>query len=550
MRFDLGAVFEQFVNMYAKLPFAQKVAVPIMLIATMGTIYFVTRWAGEADYQVLYSGLKPSDASGVVEYLKSNKIAYKLSNNGGTVEVSPPSVVNDMRLELAASGLPKGGSVGFELFNENALGRTGFVEKIFLIRAIQGELERTISSIEVIKDVRVHITNPKRSVFKSKDVLPTASVLVHLKPGASLTKRQIKGVSNLVASSVERLIPDNVTILDTKGNQLNESLEDEDSAGADLTRLEYQRKIEKGYAKRIESMLSEVLGAGKAVAKVTADLDFNKYEKEEEMYDPAGTVTRSERVVSESLSGEIEGGVPGVMSNLSNDSEILDGSSGNKRNETVRNYEVSRSVSRTVSEVGKISKLSAAVLVDGTYESRPTEEKDEEGNFKEEKIYKPLDELTIKKIENLVKQAIGYDAGRGDEVTVENIRFNDYNGDLKEIFDNSKTERMLSKVGDWAIPTLFILLFFFIIVRPLMKFLFNPTVTEADLTRLLPSGIEELEAELEAERTKLKEIPAGSDLSVDIEELEELLSENSRLVKDNPQQAALLIRYWLNEGRV
>jgi flagellar M-ring protein FliF len=168
-----------------------------------------------------------------------------------------------------------------------------------------------------------------------------------------------------------------------------------------------------------------------------------------------------------------------------------------------------------------------------------------------ERVYQALPAATLKKIEGLVKQAVGFDAARGDEITVENIRFTEPSTDLSEVFAESNTQQMMMLAGDWVLPLIFLLLFFMVIVRPLMRFLFNPTEAEADLSRLLPAGIEELEAELEAERDKLRAMPdTPAQLTVDIEELEELLSENSRLVKDNPQQAALLIRYWLNEGRM
>lgn len=554
MNFDIGKIFDEFVALYARLPLAQKIAIPVLLAASVGTVVFVSRWASRPDYQVLYSGLADSDAASVVEHLKDKKVGFRLRDNGATVEVTPPSLVNELRLELANAGLPKGHSIGFELFNENALGRTRFVEEVYLIRAIQGELERTISSIESVKGVRIHITKPESSVFESKNVLPTASVLLNLKPGAELTPVQIKGMANLVSSAVERLLPENVTILDTNGNQLNKEKEDEALGGAELSRIEYQRSIEKAYVQRIESMLTEILGPGHAVARVTAELDFNKYEKEEEMYDPAGTVTRSERTVDENAASTDSGGVPGVISNLTGEANPLNAqqgaNAGNRRNEIVKNYEVSRSVSRTVSEVGKVSRVSAAVLVDGKYRSEPTGETDATGAPVAKDIYVALDAATIRKIENLVKQAVGYDSARGDEITVENIQFKEGNKDLSAEFKESDTERWMNLGLEYILPVLFLLLFFLIIVRPLMRFLLKPTDSEADLGRLLPAGIEELEAELEAERAKLKSVPELPEATIDIEELEELLAENSRLVKENPQQAALLIRYWLNEVRM
>lgn len=555
MKFDIGAIFGQIVAIYAKLPLAQKIALPLIIAGSMGAIIFVTNWANRPDYQVLFSGLEEGDAAAVVENLKDKKIGFRLRDEGRTIEVTPPEIVHELRLELAGMGLPKGGSIGFELFNENSLGRTGFVERVTLIRALQGELERTISSIEAVRNVRVHITKPEKTVFIKRQNPPTASVLLRLKAGKELTKPQIKGIASLVASSVEGLTPENVSILDHKGNLLNEHFDkDEEADGTDVTKLDYQRRIETAYVQRIETMLTEILGPGRAVARVTADVDFSRYEREEEAYDPAGQVTRSERRVEEKAGQSAEGGVPGVLSNLSNEPGLLAGPDENKdanaRLESVRNYEISRAISKTVSAAGKILKLSVAVLVDGQYVEIPTEEKDEAGNPVAVKHYKPLTTEMMRKIENLVKQAVGFDPTRGDIVTVENIQFFEPTDTLEDVLQRAEMQDMIFRGLSWVLPAVFTLLFFFIVLKPLINFLVNPTVAEVDLSRLLPAGIEELEAEMEAERSRLSVLPDRDEPAVDIEEIEALLSENSRLVKENPQQAALLIRYWLNEGRI
>ena len=554
MKWDIEAIFGQIVSVYTRLPLAQKIAIPLLIAASMGLIVFVSRWAGRPDYQVLFSGLEQGDAAAVVERLKESKVGYRLRDSGSTVEVTPPDLVHELRLELAADGVPKGGNVGFELFNENALGRTGFVEKITLVRALQGELERTIQSIDAIKSVRVHITKPERSVFVKRDVLPTASVLVRLSPGKDLDKMQIKGISNLVANSVERLTPENVTILDSKGNLLNVKQEDAELTGVDLTRLEYQRKLEAAYSKRVETMLAEILGPGRAVARVSAELDFAQYEKEEEAYDPAGRVARSERLIEESAGLTAEGGVPGVLSNLTNDPGILtppDSSKNNNiRKENVSNYEISRAVSRTKSAAGKINRLSVAVLVDGRYVEAAGEASAEGGASAMSKHYEPLSNGMLRKIENLVKQSVGFDSSRGDIVTVENIKFFEADGTLEDALVAAERQEMIFKGLSYFLPALFIVLFLMFVVRPLVRFLVSPSDAEVDLSRLLPAGIQELEAELESERAKLSAFDQTAAPAVDIEELEELLSENSRLVRENPQQAALLIRYWLNDGRV
>lgn len=550
MNFDIGAIFTQLVQLYVRLPLAQKIALPLLIAGSMGVIVFVSQWANQPDYAVLFSGMQEGDAAAVVERLKDQRIGFRLRDDGRTVEVSPPSMVHELRLEFAAAGIPKGKSTGFEIFDESTLGQTGFVEMLKAIRALQGELERTIRSIDAVRDVRIHITKPKRSVFVQRDVLPTASVLLRLKAGQSLTKSQVKGIANLVSNSVERLTSENVTIIDSQGNILNEQQDQEQMAGADSSKLEYKTSIEASYARRIESMLAEILGPGKAVARVTAELDFSKYEKEEEAYDPGGQVVRSSRTIEEGAALGAQGGVTGVVSNLTNEPSLLSppnsGDGSTRRKESLMNYEVSRAVSRTISESGSIERLSVAVLVDGKYQEAAAAAAE---GAEAEKSYKPLTNEMLKKIENLVKQSVGFDATRGDIVTVENIRFFEPDSSLEQVFAEAEGQEMIRNWAETLAPYFLILALFFL-VRPMVKFLVSPTEAEVDLSRLLPAGVEELEAELEAERSRMSSAQEMLEPSVDIEELEELLSENSRMVKENPQQAALLIRYWLNEGRL
>lgn len=553
MKLDFGAVFEQVLGFYLKLPLSQKIALPLLAAGCMGLIMFVSNWATRPEYGVLFSNLSEADAAMVVEKLQDEKIGYRLANEGKTIEITPARIVHETRLELASAGLPKGDQVGFELFNEAKLGLSATAEMLNVTRATQGELERTILKIDGVSAARIHITNPKRSVFASRDILPTASVLLKLKAGTELTQAQTKGIAHLVAGSIERLTPENVTILDQKGKLLNDKPSEEETSSADITRLQYQRDLENAFGKRIETMLQEVLGTGKAIARVTASVDFNSFEKEEESYDPAGSVTRSERAVEEGQSTQKEGGVPGVLSNLTNQPAAATGTSasgGTSRKETVKNYEVSRAVSKITKNPGRLEKLSVAVLVDGQYLEVPSKTPGADGAPVTEKKYIPLSQDMMSKVDNLVKQAVGYDASRGDIITVENIKFADTSSGIEEILNASEKDQLMMSVLGWAPAVVLFVLVFFIVISPLVKFLVTPTDAEVDLSRLLPAGVEELEAELQAERAKLSSIPDKVTPAVDIEELEGLLSDNSRLVRENPQQAALLIRYWLNDGRI
>ena len=554
---DPSAILSQLTESYVKLPLVQKILFPILTFASIAGIIYVSKWANRPDYVVLYSDLQPADSAAVLTALKAQKIKYDVRDGGSSIAVSPPEIVHELRISLAGDGIPKGGVVGFELFDSTSLGTTTFVERLKFMRAIQGELERTIGSIDSVASVRVHITQPEKSVFARDNNNPTASVMLKLRPGAELNKKQVKGIANLVAGSVEGLTKENVTIIDTFGNLLTYKEEGEDSMGIEATRLQYQQEVERGYVQRVEQMLAKVLGPGKVIARVTADIDFSANEREEEAYDPSGQVIRSERTVEEGAGSGARGGVPGVSPNLSNAPNLLAQPDSSKESsshkENIKNFELSRAVTKTSAPRGRLTRLSVAVLVDGLYESAPAAAGAAAKPASAEapaaaKIFKPLPAETIAQIESVVKSAVGLDSARGDTLTVENIPFFEAQEDLAQSMDKKATQDLIFNSISKAVPVLFVLLFFVMVVRPLVRFLVTPTEAEVDLSRLLPTGIQELERELDAERTKAN-IPTFEP-AVDMEQLEELMSENSRIVKENPQQAALLIRYWLNDGRL
>lgn len=578
---DLRAVLTQWFETYLKLPFTQKVLMPALVVFSISAIVYVSKMATQPDYTVLYSDLSPADAGAVVERLKEMKTAYRL--DGSTISISPPELVHELRISLASEGVPKSGTVGFELFDGTSFATTTMGEMVKKQRALQGELERTIMSLDSVLSARVHISQPEKTIFAKQAQDPGASVLLKLRPGSELDKKQIRGIANFVASGVEGLKPENVTIIDVYGNLLTPKETEGDDLGADATRLQYTREVEKSYANRIESMLAKVLGPGKVVARVTADLDFSSSQREEESYDPGGQVTRSERVIEEGSGSAVRGGVPGVQANISNDPTLLAPPAGateqNTRRENIKNFEVSRAIIKSSQAKGKLLRLSAAVLVDGRYEevSAAVGEAAPDAAPKAEKVFKALSPEMLAQVEGVVKSAIGYDSTRGDVVTVENIPFYQPDESLKEELEKASQINMIYRFGSMSIPLLALLLFVFVVLRPMVKFLTSNPEHEVDITRLLPAGMaaaksadgmlaapgdvvrgEGAPAETSgASKPGEAGVAGGSraglpDLSgpVDMEQLGEIMAESSRLVKENPQQAALLIRYWLNEGRL
>jgi flagellar M-ring protein FliF len=547
LQLDPKAVLSQLFAGYMNLPLAQKVIFPLLIVGCVSALVFVSKIATEPDFTVLYSDLPTADSAAVVQRLKELKIKYKIE--GDTVSISPPDKVHELRMTLAGEGLPKTGTVGYELFDGTNFATTTAGELVKALRALQGELERTIMSLDAVHSARVHITKPERTIFAKQAQEPSASVLLKMRAGGELDKKQIRGIANFVAGSVEGLKPENVTIIDVFGNLLTPKEEEGEGLGADATRLVYVREVEKGYVQRIEQMLNKVLGPGKVVARVTADLDFSSSERQEESYDPSGQVIRSERSIEEGSGASQRGGVPGVVSNLSNDPKLLSppdsGNEQSSRKESVKNFEVSRAVIKSATAKGNLVRLSAAVLVDGLYDLIPVGDPKEN---KSKKVFKPLPPEMLSQVEGIVKTAVGFDVARGDTVTVENVPFFEPEEGLKEALAQSDTINLISTIGRYAIPFFALLCFMLFLVRPMTKFLITPTEAEVDLNRLLPTGLQELETELETERSKA--VIPEFEPAVDLEQLGEIMAENSRMVKENPQQAALLIRYWLNDGRL
>jgi flagellar M-ring protein FliF len=500
------------------------------------------------------------------------KIAYKL--DGSSISVSPAGQVHELRLSLASEGLPKTGSVGFELFDGTNFATTTLGEMVKRQRALQGELERTIMSLDAVVAARVHISQPEKTIFAKQAQEPGASVLLKLKPGSELDKKQIKGITNFVAGGIEGLKPENVTIIDEFGNLLSARPEEIDDFGADATRLQYLREVERGYMQRIETMLAKVLGPGKVVARVTAELDFSSSEREEESYDPGGRVMRSERSIEEGSGTEQRGGIPGVVSNLSNDPKALAQQEGateqNSRRESVKNFEISRAVTRSAQARGKLVRLSTAVLVDGKVAETPEVDGEGKTTGKTNKSYEALTPEMLSQVESIVKSAVGFNSTRGDVVTVENVPFFAPDESLQaELAKAHQTDQYL-KFGGMMVPVFALALFVLFVLRPLVKFLTTTSKQEYDLSRLLPNELMNADQPAAGQMAKLdapeseeqgtaqaqgptEEKKSGlSDIepAIDIEQFEEVLAENQRLVKENPQQAALLIRYWLNDGRI
>ena len=507
---------------------ARQILLLVVVSGVVGALVAGFLWSQTPDMQVLFSNLTPEDAGAIVTKLKEQKIPYSVEGTGGTILV-PADKVHEVRLQLASQSLPQGGGVGFEIFDRTTVGMTDFVQKLNYRRALQGELARTIMQVAEVERARVHLVVPERSLFSEQREHPRASVVVTLRRGKNLTGGQIQGIVHLVASSVEGLQPQEVTVVDSHGQILSQSGEGPmQGTGA---YLDSKRALEKDLEGRVQSMLERVVGKGKAVVRVSSVLDLRQIERTEEAYDPNVQVVRSENRQQEKTASrsEGEGGVPGTASNLpDNQAATTEGantSSGVRSNATV-NYEINKTISRIIEPVGTIKKLSAAVLVDGNYEV--TEGKD----GKVQRKYLPRSDEEMKKLEEVTKKAMGYSDERGDQVEVLNVAF-DVNaleageaGAAAAPAGGPVANPMLGQYIRYAIFAVLATLIFLFVVRPLMKLIAAPGAAESLGAEPLPATVGQLEAAL----------APGSPPHATLE-----------MARTNPQSTAVVVRKWLKE---
>lgn len=512
-------------------------------------IYVAVQMSG-SEYAVLYTDLDLEDAKQIVAKLESSNIKYKLSKNGTEIMV-PAEAVNRMRIETADLALAsKGANVGYEVFDHtDALGSTSFVQNVNLLRALEGELARTIRSVDNIKSARVHLVMPKREIFSREEQTPTASVVIKTKNG-SLSPQSIQSIQKLVAAAVPKLDMKNISIVDSNGNLLTEFSEEQNEvikkSNNETMRLEQERKI----TQKVQNLLEKSLGAGKAQAQVNIEMDFDEVVTNEEIYDPNSQVVRSQATISEEGSSNQGMSQPvTVAQNIPNGDNSLQSSGGgydsmSKTEETI-NYEISKIVRNKIKNTGTIHRLTAAVSVDGTYK------RDENGKL----IYIPRSQEEMEQITALVKSAVGYDANRGDMVEVENLQFNSLTDDVIEKAETlylgfSKAELM--RMGEGLGVAIVAILVILLVIRPLINNAFevsnNNTAeklisSEGDSDNLLLSNfLNDNFDETAEELVNLNKV----DGRIKVSSLKKL----NETVEKNPDAAVNVIRGWLynNEG--
>lgn len=414
----LRQTYAQLLEQWKKLPSRGQLGIGV--VAALGVLAAIVLLVMSREpKQVLFSGLDPRDAASVVGALDGAKIDYELGAGGTAIRV-PASDIDRARLLLAEQDLPASGSVGFEMFEEQSFGLTDFAQQVNYRRALQGELERTISAIDAVASARVHVTQPRKAVFEDEVIEPTAAVTVKLVQGRRLNDRHVGAIRHLVASAVEGLEASQVTIVDSKGNLLSRGGLENDAA---IAALDYESDLERDLERKLTRLLERTVGVGGAEVRVAAEVDFSRTDTTEEVFDPEQLTVRTESTqqIIEGTGANRPGGVAGAQANVPGGpaAGTQAGANDSSRVTTSKNYEVNRTVVHTQGPGATLKRLTVAVLVDGTY-TPP-----EDGS---DPVFAPRSDEEIAQLQSIVENAIGFNAARGDSIKIASVPFRDRPG--------------------------------------------------------------------------------------------------------------------------
>jgi flagellar M-ring protein FliF len=532
-------------------PLAQAIAafgtkqILVLMVAAAATISLLAglwMWGQTPDYRVLYGSLSDRDGGAVIESLQQMNVPYKFAEGGGALLV-PAGQVHEIRLRLASQGLPKGSVAGFELMENQKFGTSQFLEQVNYQRALEGELARSMQTLAAVQSARIHLAIPKPTVFAKEQQKPSASVVLSLYPGRALDSGQINGIVHLISSSVPDMPARNVTVVDQSGSLLS-SAKEPGSLALDASQLKYMRQIEQDYIRRIEAIVSPLLGAQNVRAQVTADMDFSQVEQTAEIYkpnqDPKDSAVRSQqKLESSNGASQNAGGVPGALSNqppvpatapIVTPAEPAPGPAGGQpggsmSRESTVNYEVDRTIRYTKSPVGTIKRLSVAVVVNNRTVT------DRSGKVSS----RPLSEAEKTQVTALVKDAMGFDANRGDTLNVLNSPF------------NVEKEEPAGEIPAWRQPENIAL------AKDLLKYLLIAAVVLFVVLKILrPSyssivaALQRIESEHAAARSAAA--AAASSAAQAAPSYQNSVAGAKQLAQQDPRLVASVVKQWVGGG--
>lgn len=529
----------------------QKIAAAAAIALAIALIVGALLWNRQPEYAVLFSNLEERDGGQIIAALQQQNVPYRMSDNGSAILV-PQAAVHEIRLRLAANGLPKGGLAGFELMDGQKLGISQFNEQINYQRALEGELSRTVQSIATVASARVHLAIPRQTAFLRDDQKPTASVMVNLRPGRTLDANQVAGIVHLVSSSVPRMTASGVSIINQDGELLTQQADPLRRAGMDPTQLDYVRELEAGFIRRIENILGPMLGKDNFRAQVAADVDFNQVEQTAETYKPNPTpdqAIRSQQTNEQVNPAPGAMGVPGALSNQPPvpatapiTSPAVPGGAGagvagagSSTRSAVLNYELDRTVQHVKQSIGQVKRLSVAVVVNNRSATAP------DGQTQN----LPPSEEEIARITNLVREAVGYNANRGDTINVASSSFTAPATEAAPpLWKDPQMLDLGKELARWLIVLLVILLVYLAVVRPLVRAVVPPKEEQAEEEAAAVAG-EELEEGEEGVQVSL----SGA---TEEDSYEAHLERARNLARNDPRTVANLIKEWMGateEGR-
>jgi flagellar M-ring protein FliF len=405
-------------KLWAGLSNSQRISIIAVAVLTVAGLYAFSQWRHESDFRPLYTGMAPEDAAAVVQKLRESGVEYRLADNGATVLV-PSAKQAESRLTLAAAGLPKSGRIGFELFDKSNFGATEFVEHINYQRALEGELERSVMSLAEVELARVHITMAKDSVFLEQQQPAKASVMVKLRPHSQISPQNVIAIANLVASAVEGLAPESVSVVDMNGNLLSRPrrLGGPDGTQSTAEALELRQQFEKDLVTKIKATLEPVLGADRFRAGASVDIDLTSGDQQEETFDPTKSVMLSTQKTEDVVDRGTSNGIPGTASNLPRgNSTPSAGGVGSARRSENATFQSSRIVRHTRIPQGMVKRMSLAVLLDQTAHW-------EGQGAARHRVLEPPKPETIQSIKGLLTAATGLSTERGDQLIIESLPF-------------------------------------------------------------------------------------------------------------------------------
>jgi flagellar M-ring protein FliF len=547
----LNRVIGQIQEFIKGLSTSRKMALGITGGAIMLFLCGLFYWASSQSYQPLTHGnMNAEDAANVMRLLREKKIPFQVDPAGKQITV-PPEYLNDLRLELAMQGMPQASGVGYELFDKQSFGTTSFLNKVNQKRALEGELMRSINTIKGVKRSRIHLALPEKSAFVADQKKPTASVVLDLEPGTTLNEKQTFGITHLVSSAVEGLDASDVVVLDSFGKEISKNVRDSLVA---LTgeQAEYKRKFEEDYQRRVEDILGKVVGEGHVKVAVSADLDFSTVSEQQTILDQDGATIRSQQKTVDNAEGSrpTASGAPGASSNTPDANAAAVVAQNTVKNNTnhsneVINYEIPKTIRTTSKPTGNVKKLSVAVLIDG--KTVKTTASDGTVTSKNE----AWSAEKVGEFQAIVAGALALDKKRGDTIEIKNMEFvrEDFE-EAQKILDATAMRSYIQSLIVYGVIGLVIVLFFFFVVRPYIRWITENTTETVDT--FLPQTIEELEKiQKSSTLAQLDEVVPDLPDRLDPEKVEgEMIREKIvTLIDNNPHKASLILKEWLVQAK-